>query len=182
MRRFLPLAAALVAALPVVGHAQGAAPAQPIELGIDGGIAFGLDSPHYTAIALPGQRFRVGFFTRENLSIEPSAAINYLHVGGVSSTGLLLDGSVLYHFAPTTSGSRVYLRPYVGVDYARASSDNGSDSQTQLHFGGGLGVKVPLVPRLATRLEANLEHALKAGNTPANTLLGLSVGLSFFTR
>jgi len=180
--------AALVAACTLAAsaaHAQRGA-SLPIELGIDGGVTFGLGDADYTRIALPGQRFRVGFFTSDAISIEPAIALNYVSTGDTHSTDFVGDVGVLFHTSPTAGGSRVYLRPFAGLETISFSSDNPNvdDSTTQFHLGAGVGIKVPLANRLRARFEANFLHGFDssgAGDTSGNAI-GLTAGLSFFTR
>jgi hypothetical protein len=174
--------AALLAATAHAAEAQTAPAPRPIELGIDGSVTFQLEEPHVTSVLLPFQRFRVGFFTSENVSVEPSLALNYFHVSGASQTGLTADLGLLYHFPAAPSGARFYLRPFGGLSLNASSGEGSDDTVTRFHLGGGLGVKIPLADRLRTRMEVNLEHGFKNDDVRSRNTLGLSAGFSFFTH
>jgi hypothetical protein len=58
----------------------------------------------------------------------------------------------------------------------------GSESDTQLALGGALGVKIPIGERLATRLEGSFTHGFESSGSGGGSALGLTVGLSFYTR
>src|SRR5437870_4608431 len=54
----------------------------PVELGIDGGVAFGLDNPNTTIVSLPVQDFRLGYFIDNKVELEPRLSLNSIHGGG----------------------------------------------------------------------------------------------------
>jgi len=91
MKRLLVLG---ILALALTAPAAGAQRAShrgsgPIELGIDGGVTFGLDNPKTTIVALPTQVFRLGYFLNDNVEIEPRVSINSASGGGVFDHGVL---------------------------------------------------------------------------------------------
>jgi hypothetical protein len=67
------------------------------------------------------------------------------------------------------------VRPFVGIVGFNGPGDDDSDAV----LGAGIGMKVPLVNRLAARFEANFAHRF---GEPDFNQLGLLAGLSFFTR
>ena len=149
---------------------------RPIELGLDAGLAVTLDDPRVTTLGIPAQQFRVGFFRSPTLSIEPTLAINYINVEGFGDVSTIALGvGALLFTSPDRSRSRVYFRPFGGFTKV---SDGGDTSP---NLGVGVGYTAPFADRrLATRLEAALNHTFNDGNNV--TALGLSFGLSFFTR
>jgi hypothetical protein len=165
--------------------AASAAEAQdrPVELGIDAGLTVGLGDNSFNTINIPAQAFRVGFFVQDNISIEPKVGINSTSVNGHRSTNYRAELGLLYHFfrpgmRPYPSPgprSSVYVRPFVGI----VGSSNNDASDTNGLLGIGVGMKVPLVNRLAARFEANIAHTF--GDFSSNEL-GILAGLSFFTR
>ena len=181
----LLLATLAVAPLPL--QAQGVG--RPFEFGLDAAAQFGLGDNSYTLIVLPAQRARVGYEFNNSASFEPFAGFTYFNISGASTMALDLGAGLLFYIsgtntvAPTTMAatvSRIYLRPFVLVQYQRASGGGFTDSNTDFGFGGGVGLRQPIgSTHLATRWEVSLQHV---GGSSATTSLGLSVGLSFFTR
>lgn len=149
----------------------------PIELGIDGGVLFGLNTPRTTVVALPIQSFRVGFLVTDNLALEPRAAINSIHGGGASVTTYDFQLGVVYQPDGDRVGKGLYGRPFLGVSGASVSP-GGSNSNG--YIGLGVGLKLPFADRrLATRMEANYEHGFGGGGS---NIIGVLIGLSFFTH
>jgi hypothetical protein len=150
----------------------------PIELGIDGELAFGLDDPHTTLFALPAPIIRAGFIVSDNFELEPRLALSSAHVSGLGSfTDYTFELGVLYQPGGDRVGRGLYLRPFIGVS-GSDDSINGNDNSG--YAGGGLGLKIPFAQRrLATRMEAAYAHGFGTNSTNA---LALIFGLSFFTR
>lgn len=168
----------VVAILSVVGVATAEAQ-RPIELGMDAGVMINLDDPKTTAFSLPIQGFRAGFFLSDRISLEPAIAFNWIKASGEDAfSTLALDAGLLFHLTPTAGRSQVYLRPVGGL----SRFSGGDESASQFNIGGGLGVKLPLADRLKLRLEGSLRHALESDDLASGTALGLTIGVSFFTR
>ena len=157
----------------------------PIELGIDAGVSIGLGDNSVTVINIPAQAFRIGFFFDDNMSLEPKISLNTITGSGNTFTSYLFEVGLLYHFYRETVGRRVYpptglrsafyVRPFAGI----VGTSGGDPSNTDAVLGAGIGMKVPLVSRLASRFEANFAH--RFGDASQNQI-GLLAGLSFFTR
>jgi hypothetical protein len=148
-----------------------------IELGIDGGITFGLDDPKVTVVGLPLQSFRLGYFLSPNVEIEPRFGISSISSGGNSATIYVLEAGLLFQPSGDRVGNGLYLRPFAGFSGVSVSGPGDSNSG---HAGVGLGVKLPFADRrLATRLETNFTHGFSGGGSNA---IGVLIGLSFFTR
>ena len=206
MRFSVTLAAMTAAALfTTVAHAQaprtsrGVTPAgaptasaqagqsMPIELGLDGVIAFGLDDPQTTSIQLPVRNFRIGFMRDPVWSIEPFMGLSYTKQGDVSLTQLNLGTGLLYHFSTSRAASQWYARPFLGLDHTSISADNNvggttTTSANQFQLGGGVGIKVPMADRFGLRFELALAHDFKSGDLPSSTTLAILGGFSFYTR
>jgi hypothetical protein len=167
-------------------------PPRTQEFGIDAAAAFGLGSDSYTNIGLPASRARVGFFlsNESRWSLEPAVGLFYSDSeGGDGALAYELEFGTLYHFAPTgdlvgrlgrdaeqaVRRSVLYARPFVNLSGVTGGEGDG-DSRVSL--GAGLGVKVPWRESLAFRYEANLGYDID--NEALR--LGVSAGLSFFTR
>jgi hypothetical protein len=150
----------------------------PIELGIDGGVVFGLDAPRATVVSLPVQSFRVGFLVSDKLALEPRVSINSIHSGGASATSYDLQLGVVYQPDGDRVGKGFYGRPFAGISGLNVSGPGGNNNSG--YMGLGLGLKLPFSDRrLATRMEANYAHGFSNGGS---NLIGLLLGLSFFTR
>lgn len=165
--------------------APAASAGNPVELGIDGGISFGLNDPKTTTIMLPAQQFRAGFMLDDKMELEPFGAFNYFSVsGGGSSTALGLGTGLLYHLSTVRTQPQVYVRPLAMLQFLSVNPGGAapSSSTTQFGLGIGLGVKRPILDRLSWRFEGNLGHSFQSGNAPSQTSINLLAGLSFFTR
>lgn len=146
----------------------------PVELGIDAGITFGLDDPHFTLVSLPTQVFRVGYFLNDRFELEPRVSITSASGGGNTFTAYSLEAGLLYQPHGDRVGKGLYFRPFVGL--VGVSVSGPGDDNTGV-VGIGAGLKLPFADRrMATRLEANYSHSDGAN------LLGLLFGLSWFTR
>lgn len=176
--RKLLVTAALLA---IASTTAGAQASQPIELGFDGQISFGLDDQG-TAIQIPVQRVRAGFPLTPAMTFEPAFALMRVSNDGNSATSFALDASVLYHFSQNRAQNQLYLRPVLGINRASFESDLADNSDTFVSLGVGFGVKIPLADRLATRLEAEFRHQLENEPFEAQSALNLNFGLSFFVR
>jgi hypothetical protein len=169
------LMAFVVTAIPL------AAQSKPIELGIDGGFEYKVNSPTVLQLGLPIQSFRVGFTAGRTVSIEPNVLVNYLKVEGAAGVFQFRpELGVLLHFSSETNRSRGYFRPFAGMTFTSFSGGGGSFNQ--FYLGGGVGVKVPVKgSRLATRFEGGIRHGLEGDLASATSIYAL-FGFSFFTK
>lgn len=179
--RLLP-AVALILAAASPASAQ-AARSYPYELGVDGSVIwrstkFGASgaSTTFTSVNLPVNAIRVGTFITNQLELEPSISYQRVSDSGNSFSQLDLSIAAPIYFTPDRNKTQLFVRPVVGL--LKVSGDNG----TQVNVGAGLGVKVPIDPRIATRFEAEYRHANESGNLGAYNQLGLIVGFSVYTR
>jgi hypothetical protein len=179
MKRLLVIGfAMLVLAAPAAKAQRSQRGSTPVELGIDGGVTFGLDAPRTTVVALPVQSFRVGFLMSNNLALEPRVGINSFHSGGASATSYDLQLGVVYQPDGDRVGNGFYGRPFAGISGLNVSGPGGNNNSG--YMGLGLGLKIPFADRrLATRMEANYAHGFSGGGS---NQIGLLIGLSFFTR
>jgi len=127
MKRLLALCVASLAFAAPAANAQRQRTSTPIELGVDGGILFGLDAPRTTVVALPIQSFRVGFLVTDNLAFEPRAAINSIHGNGASVTTYDFQMGVVYHSNHLVwfEIGRVELMRQLGFSYRDMERDDG---------------------------------------------------------
>ena len=147
---------------------------RPIELGIDAGISFSLDDPKVTAISLPAQSFRIGFFITDRISFEPKVALTSISGGGERLTLWSAELGVPIHLRVSPIGRGYYVRPFGGG----AGASGGGESASGGYAGIGLGGKFGFQDRLATRIEGNYAISFEDDSHA----LGLLLGLSFFTR
>lgn len=171
---------ATLSAFALIGLVATAAQAQnPVEVGIDAQISFGLDDQG-TSIAIPAQKIRAGFMIAPVMTIEPSLGFfrTSNDLGSFSTTAL--DVSLLYHFSPQRTARQFYLRPVVGITRSAVDIDGGaSDSETDMNIGVAGGLKIPLMDRVGARLEAEFRNYM---TDPSVSALNLNFGLSYFTR
>jgi hypothetical protein len=179
IKRLLVIGAvALAVTAPAANAQRSSRGSTPIELGIDGGVLFGLDAPRVTAVILPLQDFRIGFLVTDKLELEPRLNFAAVHTAGVTATNYTFEFGVLYQPAGDRVGNGFYGRPFIGIDGSSVSGGGGSNSSG--FMGLGLGLKIPFSDRrMATRMEGNYTHGF--GNAGGNQL-GFLLGLSFFTR
>lgn len=152
----------------------------PVELGVDVGVAIGIPDDGETSISigLPAQRFRVGFFASERVSIEPSLGIDFVNVSDVTLTTISFHTGFLYHFSSQRNKPRGYFQIGGGLDYLNLE---GFDA-IQFSVGGGIGGKFPVGSQFAVRLEADYLRAFENDDVAAgNVILGF-LGFSFFTN
>jgi hypothetical protein len=173
--------AAGLAVVTLVGFSPSRARAQAnlVELGVDGALAITLEDPSVTTLAIPIERFRVGFFTSSTLSWEPWLALTYVNVEGPGGTASTVTAGLglLFHQSRIRTRTHTYMRPFGGL----TTQSFGGSSDTDAHLGFGIGVKMPWQNRrLATRLEAFLQHVF--ADPEGITSVGVLFGLSFFTR
>ena len=152
------------------------------ELGVDGGVEFGLNKPRTTTIGIPAQAMRVGVFFNEKWSVEPTFYLTSQSGSGSRTTRYSVAVGGLYHFSATPArvGAGWYVRPFVGFEGVSASGSGNSDNRAMLGIGGGM--KHQLSDRFAARFEGNYSHRLAAGGNDGDNRLGVAFGLSFFTR
>jgi opacity protein-like surface antigen len=188
--------AKLCLAVVVIGTVPASAVAQrQIELGIDGAVSWtkfdaasDVDTDWQTSAQIPVSNFRIGFLSADRRwSVEPNFSFSRFSFGESNLTNTQVDVGLLYHFAVATRQEpgkpQPYLRPFLGFEHGSISGPADDDnSDTRMRFGVGLGVKLPMVDRLATRLEARYTHTSEGDAIGAANSFGLGFGLSFFTR
>lgn len=166
-------------ALVLLASASGRAVAQEgIELGTDAALSFDFSDPSAVTFELPVQSVRAGFLVTERISVEPGLGLNYFKFEGEDAfLTLNLNLGALYHFGSEVRRG-LYLRPALGLEFV----DVGDESASRFSAGVGLGTKIPVADQVVTRLEASYRHAFENDDAAGADLLGLSIGLSLFTR
>lgn len=172
--RFTVATAALLGLAAIVPEAAQA----QVELGVDLGASFRVNSPTVTMLSVPTGTLRAGFTVGERVSVEPQVNLQYVKVE--NSDGVTaLDGilGVLYHFSTDQTRSRVYVRPFGGVTWLHASGS----SVSQWRLGGGVGVMLPAPGNMSWRIEGNFAHGFSNNNFDKTDVIGLTFGVSFTT-
>jgi hypothetical protein len=178
MRRTLSLAVTSLLAVAFHAGAQRASINPSPELGVDAGLMFTLDNPKTTLFSVPIQSIRAGFFLSPAISLEPSLRLNTISGGGIPTiTDYGIGLGLLYHLSTNRAANQPYIRPFIAFD---GQSGGGGPSTSSFTVGGGFGVKMPINPRFATRLEANIGHISSSGTS--QNVIGLLAGLSVYTR
>lgn len=180
MKRIATFVMAATAALLIAVPAQAQT---TVELGIDGGFVWtspdidGVDSMF--DITLPFQYLRAGFFLNDQFSIEPLLGFDRQDLGNDQTlTALTFLASGLYHFTPDRSRTQFFLQAGGGLDYLSFEDA----SSTQWMAGAGVGLKTPLMDRLAARFGVLYLRAFENDDFAAANSVRGHVGLSFFTR
>src|SRR5688500_16496920 len=163
--------------------AAAAQPRRPVELELHPAPTTARGDNSVTVVEIPQRAFRIGFFFTDRLSVEPKFGLTTISGGGDTFTTYLAELGLLYHFYRTRTRTDLYpsplaafyVRPFVGL----TGFSDGDDSDANGRIGAGLGMKVPIASRLASRFEANFAHNF--GDFSSNEI-GLLAGLSFFTR
>src|SRR2546430_6158143 len=143
MKRIVVLSViALALAAPAADAQRARGSSDPVELGIDGGVTFGLDDPNVTVVALPAQDFRLGYFVSDKLELEPRFNVNSVHGGGISVTTYGFEFGLLLMPSGDRVGDGIYLRPFLGVVGISVSGGGGNQHHGE-GGGGGRGEETP---------------------------------------
>jgi hypothetical protein len=176
---------AAAAALCLAGAAGAQRSTTGLEIGVDAALTHtSVDVPgpggSTTEFVFPVQAVRLGFALSPTVWLEPELGLRTVSGDG-SFTTLTFDiGLPISLSGPVApSATQYFVRPLLGF---RHFSATGVDGQTQTAFGAGIGMRVPIVDRLAGRFEARYVRGLHSGDIPATDEFSLLAGLSFFTR
>ena len=177
-------AAAAVAALCLAGTARAQRSGTGLEIGVDAALTHtSFDVPGQrgsaTEFDLPVQAIRLGFALSPTVWLEPELGLRTVSEDGSFTTATFDVGLPISLSGPVVpSTTQYFVRPLLGFRHF----SSGSDTQTQTAFGVGIGMRVPIVDRLAGRFEGRYVRGLHSGNIPADDEFSLLAGLSFFTR
>ena len=166
---------ALLAVVATTAQAQ-----NPIEVGIDAQISFGLDDQG-TSISIPAQKVRAGFLINPAMTIEPSLGFNRFSNDAMSMSTADIDVSLLYHFSTLRTAKQFYVRPVIGLQRVSVTDKtvDESTSATDMNIGVAGGVKIPLMDRVGARAEAEFRNYM---SDPSVSAFNLNFGLSYYTR
>ncbi|HWH53114.1 MAG TPA: hypothetical protein VN651_16320 [Gemmatimonadaceae bacterium] len=176
-------AAAAVAALCLAGTARAQRSGTGLEIGVDAALSHtSVDVPNgsSTGFVFPVQAVRVGFALTPAVWLEPTLGLATISEHGSFTTINFDIGLPISLSGPVdTRITQYFVRPLLGFRHF----SNPNTSGTQTAFGAGLGMRVPLVDRLAARFEGRYVRGLRSDGTfPASDEFSLLAGLSFFTR
>ncbi|MGH7622216.1 MAG: outer membrane beta-barrel protein [Gemmatimonadaceae bacterium] len=154
-----------------------------LEIGVDAALTHtSRDVPDgsSTTFAFPAQAVRLGFALTPTVWLEPTLGIETVSEHGTFNTFTFDVGLPISLSGPVDRRiTQYFVRPMVGFRHF----GNPDVSGTQTAFGAGIGMRVPLVDRLASRFEARYVRGLRSDGTfPASDEFSLLAGLSFFTR
>ena len=188
MKRTHVYLSAAALALTAVG-AAGAQQQRPLwEFGIDGTLAHRTthddvlgrtQDESFTQVELPVPMVRAGLYLSENVELEPVLGIQHSSAAGGSATQLALDVGLPIYVSGTRATDQIFVRPLIGFDHF---SGTGTRGFTQTSIGAGVGVKIPIDSRIASRLEAQYRHGFDSGPANAYDQIALLVGLSVYSR
>lgn len=191
MRSFLLMSAIGVLVAPT---ARAQRQSTLVELGIDA--SFARQSFHsepdqagrqvtvnVNTIDLPLGVIRAGFFITESVAIEPAFGLHYEHFGAFTTSGTVFDIGVPIYLSPNRRENQIFIRPVVGLNHVSNDEPNASNnSDTQVNVGVGLGIKLPISDRFASRIEAQYRHAPKSDQRSAYDQIAALAGISVYVR
>lgn len=157
------------------------AQSRAVEIGMDGGFQYGFDT-EVTALDLPIQRVRAGFPVGTRFALEPAFSFAHADLDGASTTALRIQLGGLYSLS-SASLDAAYIRPFLGYGTNDFEVDGlVNEDVTTLELGGGIGTRTRIADRLALRFEGSLRGSFPSDDLQDDIILGLTVGVSFFTR
>ncbi|HVX39192.1 MAG TPA: hypothetical protein VHB25_06430 [Gemmatimonadaceae bacterium] len=183
MLKYLP-----VAVLSLAGTARAQQQSPLWEFGVDGALAHRtthVDTPtgtrdvSATNVQLPIAMVRAGVYLNPQVELEPALGITHSSSGGSDFTQLDLDVGLPIYFTGTRATDQFYVRPVIGFDHF---SGTGARGFTQTSLGAGLGIKLPIDSRIASRIEAQYRHGLHSDPAAAYDQFALLLGLSVYSR
>jgi hypothetical protein len=151
-----------------------AAQQRGVEIGFDSRILYELDS-RLLLITVPLGRARAAFPSGNQLAFEPALSFARVSADGASVTAMVFEVGAVYDFTPAHT---TYTRPFVGYEYADATSLLG---ESVVDLGIGFGTRSIVADRLAVRIEGTITGRFGARGG-SDGMFGVSAGLSFFTR
>lgn len=172
MRMHPILAGSVVACVLTFAPADRAA-AQGTEFGAD--IGFGVLFTEGTSlfqVATPTS-FRIGLPLARGLRLEPRTNFQLLSGEGETAVNFAMQPALLFQLSQRRIGG-AYLALLPGISVVEVFDE----TETELSFGAGVGVRIPQGDRFALRVEGQYTRNFE---TDVNSVLAL-VGFSFFTR
>ena len=124
----------------------------------------------------------IGIPAGERISVEPTVDFDFTGGGGVSLLAANLGVGLPVHFGSNGIRDGLFLRPVAGVRIVSADAIGRSKSASQFSIGLDIGTKIPVLERLAVRVQGGFGYAFE--NDTFQDAFGIrgSVLLSFFTK
>lgn len=133
-----------------------------------------------TSLTLPISSLRIAFPTDAAFEPEISAGLVYSKTGaGNSTTSFAGDVGLLMELSHEIDGGW-YVRPAIGWQRGAVGSV-GNASVSRATLGAGLGVRVGMTDRIASRFEARYTYLTEAQGVSANAI-GFLAGISVYTQ
>lgn len=167
------------AALPLALHAQRRA----LEIGTDAHLVHRRvtfesngteETQSATQLQLP-TGIRAGFFLTPRTSVELNLTLDYVNSGDGDLTSMTVSIGPMIHLSTDQTHRQGYVRPFLGLNYV-----NSHDTDSQLFFGGALGLKVPVRTHAAMRYEVLIQRGEQHFPFPRETRFGIAAGFSLF--
>ncbi len=159
-----------------------------VEIGVDGGFVFQLDSPKTTTFNIPFQSVRFGTHLNEKLSFEVRFGTSIVKVEGFDAiTQISISASPLFYFGPSGSyvrenlrsvntKSRAYFRPLAALFFAEVVPISG----TQVSLGAAIGGAIPLTEHFGVRVEGLFAHGFDNDTFAEVNSISIRTGFSVF--
>ena len=124
----------------------------------------------------------VGIPVGERISVEPTFDFDFIGGAGLSFLVANLGVGLPVHFGSNGIRDGFFVRPGAGVQIVSADASGFSESVSQFAIGLDVGTKIPVLERLAVRVQGGIAYAF--ANDTFDDAFGVSgsVLLSFFTR
>lgn len=165
----------IVSLQPVLTAAQ----APPFELGMDASLDMSAGKGTESVLSIPNRSVRIGVFVSDLVSIENRISFGRIKIDSYeTSTVLSLQISGVIHFTPDRNQPQAYANPTLGL----RSSSSGDVSGSQLEFGCGLGVKIPIAAYLSGRFEAGYWYGSENEVFEEFKTVTVRLGFSLFTK
>ncbi len=124
----------------------------------------------------------VGIPAGERISVEPIVDFNFTGGAGVSLLVANLGVGLPVHFGSNGIRDGFFVRPGAGVQIVSADARGSRESVSQFAIGLDVGTKIPVLERLAVRVQGGIAYAFENDTVlDAFEVRGI-VLLSFFTR
>lgn len=172
----------------VAQHSQSADDSRPIELGVDAALSHELDGAnHGTDLSIPISRVRAAFMVSDMVAIEPALSYQRSSASGSSFSTTTAGVGAVLRMTTDRMAMHPYLRPFVAfsnVSSSEALAGGGTQSVSynQNTVGLGVGESIPMTNRISTRAELVWGHVSGASQLYTGNMLGMNIGLSFFTK
>lgn len=146
-----------------------------------------------TAVVLPLQFVRVGYYVGEHGEIEVRTSLVSVSVGDFDATTFTIDVAYGYNFG-TPGRPQLFVGAGGGIDFFSEQAHpfgevlealgQPPESVARIGLGTGVGVKLPVHPSLSVRLEGDYSYDFEREEDflPAQHNVVLRAGLSYFTK